>query len=193
MTPLDQKTAFNWDEDFEDLVRDDAPKPAPVAHVRPAGDDYILVAPVHSDIAATGGLRAGLARWFAPALVVAGLAGAVAFPDMVGLGRQTVQTASLFPTALTDAAPIAPTVTLVAYSPAQSRSFVAGLARFSDADLLAYARTTQTDLARAGHLLGPLMQDALTLTRAEIARRNLSAEPVMRAVEDVRINAPLQG
>jgi hypothetical protein len=117
----------------------------------------------------------------------------VAFPDLLGMGRQTVQTASLFPNSMADLTPIAHTVTLMAYSPAQSRTFVNGLARFSDADLLVYARTTQTDLDRAGHLMGPLLQDALTLTWAEIARRNLTADATIQSVEDIRILAPLQG
>lgn len=177
---------FDWDKDYDDLVKGDA-----VA----SGADENAPVPAHApraDAAPTS-LRVTMARWFAPVLVVAGLGAGVTFPEQFGLGEKPVQTAALFAPFPAQSVSSASQVTLRAYSDAQHRNFVFGLKRFTDADLLAYAAVTQTDLDRAGSVLAPLMQDALTLTQLEIERRNLVQPNVVRSVQDVVIQTPLQG
>jgi hypothetical protein len=177
---------FDWDEDFDDLVKGKGPAKPAVEYSPPPVD----VAPAQP---VTGSLRVMLARWFAPVLVVAGLAAGVTFPEKLGFGSNSVQTASLFASFPVQSAPQSATVSLRAYTDAQQRNFVFGLKRFSDPELIAYATTTQLDLERAGAVMTPLLQDALTLTQAEIERRNLVAPNVVRSVQDVLIQTPLRG
>lgn len=180
---------FDWDKDYDDLVKGDA--------VASDADNKspVPLSVAHSDKEPSA-TRATLARWFAPALVVAGLAAGVTFPEQFGLGEKPVQTAALFapfPSSSATSTSSAPQVTLRAYSDAQHRNFVFGLKRFTDADLLVYAAVTQADLDRAGSVLAPLLQDALTLTQLEIERRNLVLPNAVRSVQDVVIQTPLQG
>jgi hypothetical protein len=177
---------FNWDDDFDDLVKGDGSAKPAVEYSPPPRE-------VPQPQAATGSIRAALARWFAPALVVAGLAAGVTFPEKFGFGGPSVQSASIFSAVHVPFAPQPESVVLRAYSDAQHRNFVSGLKRFSDADLLAYAAVTKSDLDRAGSVMLPLLQDALTLTQMEIERRNLTAPSVVQSVQDVLIQVPLQG
>jgi hypothetical protein len=179
-------SGFDWDDDFDDLVNGKGPV-KPAVQYSPPPDE---VAPMS---AAAGSLRALVARWIAPAFVVLALAAGVSFPEKFGLGGKTLQTASLFaPLSLQTEQPTAE-IALLAYSAAQHRNFVTGLKLFSDADLLSYAAVTQVDLGRASPVLAPLLQDALTLTRQEIGRRNLTPPSPAHSVQDVLIQTPLQG
>lgn len=188
--------SFDWDQDFDDLVKDGAiPDEAlytyePVAPVAPPAPP--------ATAQSSGMIRGMLGKFVLPACMVVALGFGVAFPEKIGLVRSQVQTASLFVPFSTDLLPGADTaeheaVNLLVYTAAQKRNFNAGLRRFSDADLLIYARVTQDDLDRAGPMLRPMLQDALALTQGELKRRNLSVVPVLRAVEDVHIQLPLRG
>ena len=188
-----QETAgFDWDSDVDDLLNDGST-------AQDTEYSYEPPAPVAPVAAPRGtGLRVMLAKWTAPALVVVALAGGVAFPEKFGFGKSEVQTAALFVPFTTDAPVVntvtaAPDVVLLVYTDTQSRNFRTGLRRFSDADLLAYAQVTQVDLERAGPMMRPRMQDALSLITAEAQRRNLTIAPVLRSVEDVQIQLPLRG
>lgn len=177
---------FDWDDDFEDLIKGDGPT-KPAIEYSPPPQDVPTASPEK------GSLWVALSRWVAPALVVTALAAGVTFPEKFGFGGQSVQTAQLFAPFPIMPTPETATVTLRAYSDAQQRSFLSGLKQFSDADLLSYATIIQADLDRAGVVMAPLLQDALTLTQMEIKRRNLVAPTVVRAVQDVLIQVPLQG
>jgi hypothetical protein len=169
---------FNWDSDYEDLVKE--------RHLRvlpPEGEN----APVDKPV------RATLSRAFFPALVCAVVIGGYTMlgPKIFGQGSGA-QTASLFPAMqLIDQGTSFPR--LQAYSDSQSRIFLQGLARFSDADLLIYAETTRRDLTRAGTMLAPFMRDALALTEHELTRRAVPVPPAFGLLEDVRIDQKLSG
>ncbi len=177
---------FDWDDDFDELVKGDG-SPTPAVEYSPPPVEAAPAQP------ASGDQRSGLLRWLVPVLVVAGLGFGAYFPEKFGFGTPAVQSSNLFAAIPMISAPQTAVVTLRAYTDTQHRNFVSGLKRFSDMDLLTYAATTQTDLDRAGLLMTPLLQDALTLTQLEIERRNLTAPIVVRSVQDVLIQVPLQG
>lgn len=61
---------------------------------------------------------------------------------------------------------------LLVYDQAQPDRFRQGIVRFSDEELLEFARTTQHDLG-AGGAMAAAAHDSLLLTRREIGRRGL--------------------
>ncbi len=67
--------------------------------------------------------------------------------------------------------PAAPRVALQVMEPAQAERFARGLARFDMPGLVAYAVTTERDMALRNQPLRAELADALALIRAEIARR----------------------
>lgn len=168
---------FNWDNDYDDLVK----------------ERHLRVMPPDGAAAPERPMAGLLSRLFFPAALSVAVLGAylVLGPHILG-PRGGVQTAGLLPLPMASAAS-APLPALQAYSDSQSRVFLNGLARFSDADLLRYAETTRRDLTRAGTMLAPFMRDALALTEHELARRAVPVAPAYGLLEDVRIEHNLQG
>lgn len=154
---------FNWDEDYETLVttstvvlRDipaDAPQATPwLTRVR--------------DIAR---------RAMMPALVALGLTAVAAgvqfvpsFNNGAALSSLTQWSSLVFG----DGDVVMPDA-LHTYDQSQYDRFRHGIAGFSDADLLDYARTTQASLIGAGDVMGGFLMDALYLAEREIDRRGL--------------------
>lgn len=178
------QSTVDWDDEFDDLVQRNA---------RPRHElEYCFDPQAEADYAeAMKGVDGSVIRWVAPALVAVGIVAGVSFPEKFGIGNQPVQTAAFFVGVPAQPEPVSTASTLRAYNDAQERNFTAGLKRMSNADLLSYAAVAQTDRDRAGSVIAPYMEDALTLTQNEIARRNLVAPTRARIVDEVLIPAPL--
>ncbi|MFN4058034.1 MAG: hypothetical protein ACK4HW_07620 [Roseinatronobacter sp.] len=172
---------FNWDNDYEDLVKE--------RHLRVLPPEGERDSATNSDTPS----RNIFSRLFFPTVLCAALAGAyfALGPQIFG-ARTGVQTAGLLPI-LSASAPAESLPALHAYSDSQSRNFLLGLARFSDADLLRYAETTRRDLIRAGTMLAPFMRDALALTEHELTRRALPMPPAFGMLDEVRVEHKLRG
>lgn len=152
---------FDWDQHYDSEV---APRrlPADRAEERPPAS----AASVHMQ--ATLPLRLWLllpglalgALWAAPAAL---------WPAGDATARMPVSVAAF------GAMPVADTtrreVALAVYDMAQAERFRSGLARFTSADLAAYAAATERDIAGIDTPLEAELRDALALIRDEIDRR----------------------
>lgn len=169
---------FDWDDDYEDLVKERKLRVLPPEGIAEQADKPV---------------SGTMSRFLLPAVLCAALVGAYAVlgPQLSG-SRAGLQTAGLLPM-LPTSAPVMPMPALQVYSDMQSRSFLNGLARFSDAELLVYAETTRRDLTRAGTMLAPYMRDALALAEHELTRRAVPVAPAYGQLESVRIDQKLRG
>lgn len=152
---------FDWDKDFEEVTTT-RPVIAPVA-----------VAPS----AHRGRIRRALLTYAMPLVVVGALwtatqqtaaAPGVAFAGVSMLGLLST--------------PVMPEG-LRSYDQTQFDNFRAGIARFSDADLLAYAVATHRDHVESRLADQDWAHDMLILTNQEIDRRGLQRPSVMAALD----------
>lgn len=143
---------FDWDKDYDDIVRDG---PAPRARALQPGADRG-------------------AQWRYGAALGLGLATALllAMPARLGLSPRAVPVSLDL---MQDAAPLpAPDLArLRIYTDSQIALFQRHSARLPDSDLMRLAARTRADARIAGHPLAAHFHDALALTEAELARRGL--------------------
>lgn len=196
-----EKAVFDWDEYwndyYEDLAQEAVPAEAAFDYDPPPRDNIAAKQrrstpqrDVRANDTSKGKLRETVLQWLTPVLVVAAFAVVITLPEKFGIAGPSLQSAQLFVALPTSPAPEVESVNLRAYSERQQRMFVTGLKRLSDADLLSYAASTQTDLDRADPVMASLLEDAMTLTRMEIDRRNLNWPRAVRTVEEVLIPLP---
>ena len=195
------QAVFDWDQYWDEYCDDlgqkadpavlefeyDPPKRDNVAAINLKPKAQRQPAPVQG---AASGMGANVLRWTLPAVVAAAFAAGIIAPEKLGLRSNAVQDAQIFALLPIAANSDEEPVQLQVYSDEQHRHFVAGLKRLSDADLLSYAARAQIDMDHAGPMLKAHTEDALTLTRLELDRRNLTAPRVERATPQVLIPIP---
>lgn len=150
---------FDWDQDFDDVIKT-RPIPVAVPAVQPG----------------SGRIRRALLTFGMPLAVVAALWGAnhsTPGGPMVAVSAVGLMS-FLSPVSMPDG--------LLTYDQSHFDNFRAGIARFSDAELLAYAVATQRDHAESRLADRDWAHDMLILTRQEIDRRGLVQPPAMAAL-----------
>jgi hypothetical protein len=158
---------FDWDTHYDEVVAD-----ATEGKTDAAGDP----APERASWAQRA--RAFAGRWAMAAAVAVGMSaagtGALLVPR--DAPERWMAQASAWSTTLLGAVGLDDSALpegLLAYDQAQYDRFRRGIARFSDDELLDYARTTQRDL-NGSNVMAAYTHDALFLTQREIERRGLN-------------------
>lgn len=152
-------SSFDWDADYDHLVRQ---RVVSSPRLRPAAAGRVRRWRPLSALAgflAVAALALGAAALTPPEGRPAAMAALAAWPAQV-LGLARGPAAEAIPAGL------------LAYDDTQYGHFRRGIARFSDADLLEYVRSTER-LMTGGSPLAPFARDALYLAQAEIDRRGL--------------------
>ncbi|WP_323035385.1 hypothetical protein [Pararhodobacter sp.] len=166
---------FDWDRDLDSIT---ASPSRPVA---------VTADGVVNRAGTSGRIRAFLARWVAPVVVVAGLgfAGQFAFQPDAHQSHASASISGAFSGVFTAAHPPRPAALLV-YDDQQYARFMRGIVGFTDENLLAYASATAHDLSLNDALMTPYLLDVLYLTNQQIERRGLSHPRVLAAYEAER-------
>lgn len=153
---------FDWDDDFDDLVRPRAIKVYP-AEVGP--DDS----------------PSPLWRWLAGGVLMAGIAYSVSAVYQRGFSAQAARAMDALAAMRATGGPVAPPVPEVAlppelliYGQTQFEVFARGITQFANNDLLAYAGSTSFALSDRADPMTPYHLDALFLIYREMDRRALS-------------------
>lgn len=173
---------FDWDRDVEELSVTRALPRLDEAFAEPEKSRRELRREARADRRAQAPARRSLMNWLAPGMFVLGLMGvgfgAVQSGAVPGMPSAADLSARLGIAHIAEAVfGIAPEMPaeLLAYDRAQFDNFRRGIANFSDAELLEYARATEADLARVRGVQSDYVLDALLLTSHEIERRGLSS------------------
>ena len=165
---------FNWDADYDDLVKDRAVLIAATADLQPeaAGAAPSLRERAASLVSHLQGFAGKWAMAGAVALMLGALGTTAAFVPRAGgdVSLASFTDWSLGILGLAEPMPEG----LLAYEQPQFDNFRRGIARFSDAELIDYLRAAQRDLD-AGSPTADFTRDALFLAHREVERRGLPA------------------
>lgn len=161
---------FDWDRDYDSVVERSAAESGIVIHAEPA-----VSAPAPGRVERlTSRLRGAAGRSLMAVAVVLGLgaAGSTALLLQDAPSLYRLQAALAVPLQFLGLDDSAMPAELIAYDQTQYDNFRHGIARFSDTDLAAYARSAEATLA-GDSALEAFTRDALFLTYREMERRGL--------------------